>query len=232
MRLRSGSTLLVPKNSASDEDISADVVENAVLSVEPDLPDTHKVFVRVKRTESIAQIALRYDVSVAQIQSWNKTRKTTFKPGQQLLLHLPVNKVLPVEPPRVIQAQRADPPEVRGGIIRVSDPIPAPQAAAARAPRERGPAVASEASNLKAAKDSRRSPAAKPAELAKNSHAAPNKSVKPAGKPPERAVVAAKSADHPAAPGKAHSATVGRASPEKHSKPVTSADKGSTRQEG
>jgi len=135
MRLRSGSTLLVPKNSGSDEDISADVVENAVLSVEPDLPDTHKVFLRVKRTESAAQIALRYDVSVAQIQAWNRTRKTSFRPGQMVLLHLPVNKALPVDPPRVIQAQapaptqRAEALPLRGSIVRVSDPVGGPAAA-------------------------------------------------------------------------------------------------------
>jgi len=129
MRLRSGSTLLVPKNSGSDEDISADVVENAVLSVEPDLPDTHKVFLRVKRSESAAQIALRYGVSVAQIQAWNRTRKTSFRPGQVVLLHLPVNKSLPVDPPRVLQAQaqgqapHGEASPLRGGIIRVSDPV-------------------------------------------------------------------------------------------------------------
>ena len=36
-----------------------------MLSVEPDLPDTHKVFLRVKRSESVAQIERADGVSGA-----------------------------------------------------------------------------------------------------------------------------------------------------------------------
>jgi membrane-bound lytic murein transglycosylase D len=118
VRLRSGSTLLVPKNSDSDEDISADVVENAVLSTEPDLPDRRRVLLRFKRTETIAQIARRYHVSTRQIQSWNRTRKTSFKPGQVVLLHLPANQALPKtvrEPTRRVGAAA-----LRGGTVKVS----------------------------------------------------------------------------------------------------------------
>jgi membrane-bound lytic murein transglycosylase D len=141
MRLKSGSTLLVPKTDDSVDDISADVVENAVLSIEPDLPDTRKVLVRVRKRETIAQLALRYNVSIGQIQSWNKTRRTSFTPGQTVFLHLPVDKAVPVEPaaPRLLQAAveprasggrverlstvRADVPTGSGSIIKVSDQI-------------------------------------------------------------------------------------------------------------
>jgi len=144
MRLKSGSTLLVPKTADNVDDISADVVENAVLSIEPDLPDTRKVLVRVRKRETIAQLALRYNVSIGQIQSWNKTRRTSFTPGQTVFLHLPVDKAVPVEPaapiaPRLLQAAveprasggrverlgtvRSDAPTGSGGIIKVSDQI-------------------------------------------------------------------------------------------------------------
>jgi len=141
MRLKSGSTLLVPKTGDNVDDISADVVENAVLSIEPDLPDTRKVLVRVRKRETIAQLALRYNVSIGQIQSWNKTRRTSFMPGQTVFLHLPINKAVPVEPaaPRSLQAAvdprasggrverlgtvRTDAPTGSGGIIKVSDQI-------------------------------------------------------------------------------------------------------------
>jgi len=141
MRLKSGSTLLVPKTGDNVDDISADVVENAVLSIEPDLPDTRKVLVRVRKRETIAQLALRYNVSIGQIQSWNKTRRTSFTPGQTVFLHLPVDKAVPVEPaaPRLLQAVaepratggrverlgtvHVDAPTGSGGIIKVSDQI-------------------------------------------------------------------------------------------------------------
>jgi membrane-bound lytic murein transglycosylase D len=141
MRLKPGSTLLVPKTGEQVDDISADVLENAVLSIEPDLPDTHKVLVRVRKRETITQLALRYNVSVGQIQSWNKTRRTSFAPGQAVLLHLPVDRPLPQEPapPRVIQAAvaprqpaggferigtvRVEATMGRGGIMRVSEPV-------------------------------------------------------------------------------------------------------------
>ena len=64
MRLKPGSTIVVPRNDDDDEDISADVAESAVLAVEPDVPDTRKMVIRVRRQQSIATFADRYNVSV------------------------------------------------------------------------------------------------------------------------------------------------------------------------
>jgi len=238
MRLRSGSTLLVPKNANSETDISADVVENAVLSIEPDLPDTHKVFVRVKRTESVAQIALRYEVSIAQVQSWNHTRRTTFKPGQVVLLHLPVDKPVPGEPaPHPLEAVHAEPAVgLRGGIIRVSDPVSAPapapvkpdradaahgaknpargnsrtSVAASSSPAVRGRAAAKPLAEKGGEKGDNNKNGAKIAEKA---------AAKPAAKP---ALTAAKAAPH--SNPKAARSVAGKATPEPH-KPLASSDK-------
>jgi membrane-bound lytic murein transglycosylase D len=46
MRLKPGSTVVVPRSDDDDEDISADVAESAVLAMEPDVPDTRKVLIR------------------------------------------------------------------------------------------------------------------------------------------------------------------------------------------
>ncbi len=46
MRLKPGSTIVVPRGSEDDEDISADVAESAMLAVEPDVPDTRKMLIR------------------------------------------------------------------------------------------------------------------------------------------------------------------------------------------
>ncbi|WP_322105077.1 transglycosylase SLT domain-containing protein [Paraburkholderia sp. J41] len=99
MRLKPGSTLVVPRTDDNDdEDISADVAESAVLAMEPDVPDTRKMLIRVRRKQSMEMVASRYGVSVGQLQAWNKTRRDSVAPGQVLVLHVAVNKVMPAEP--------------------------------------------------------------------------------------------------------------------------------------
>jgi membrane-bound lytic murein transglycosylase D len=98
MRLKPGSTLLVPRGDDDDEDISADVAESAVLAMEPDVPDTRKMLIRIRRKQSFAAVADRYHVSVAQLKAWNKTRRDTALPGQLIVLHVPVGKPVPAEP--------------------------------------------------------------------------------------------------------------------------------------
>ncbi|VVE41975.1 lytic transglycosylase [Pandoraea pneumonica] len=90
MRLKAGSTLLVPRSDDIDEDISASVATNAVLALEPDLPDTRKVMVRARKHDTLAAVASRSGVSVAQIKGWNHLRRDTLTSGQLLVLHVPV----------------------------------------------------------------------------------------------------------------------------------------------
>ncbi len=98
MRLKPGSTIVVPRGDDDDEDISADVAEGAVLAMEPDVPDTRKMLIRVRRGQSMAAIAGRYNVSVAQLKAWNRTRRDAVKPGQVIVLHVPVRRSMPSEP--------------------------------------------------------------------------------------------------------------------------------------
>ena len=98
MRLKPGSTLVVPRGDDDDEDISADVAEGAVLAMEPDVPDTRKMLIRVRRKQSMAAIAARYGVSIGQLHAWNKTHRSMAMPGQVIVLHVPVGKAMPAEP--------------------------------------------------------------------------------------------------------------------------------------
>ncbi|TDV16219.1 transglycosylase SLT domain-containing protein [Paraburkholderia caballeronis] len=99
MRLKAGSTIVVPRtDDGDDEDISADVAESAVLAMEPDVPDTRKMLIRVRRKQSMVAVASRYGVSVGQLKAWNKTRRDAVAPGQVLVLHVPVGKAMPSEP--------------------------------------------------------------------------------------------------------------------------------------
>jgi len=98
MRLKPGSTIVVPRGDDVDEDISADVAESAVLAMEPDVPDTRKMLIRVRRAQSMAALASRYDVSVGQLKAWNRTRRNDVRAGQAIVLHVPVGKRVPTEP--------------------------------------------------------------------------------------------------------------------------------------
>jgi membrane-bound lytic murein transglycosylase D len=98
MRLKPGSTIVVPRGSDDDEDISADVAESAVLAMEPDVPDTRKMLIRVRRNQSMAAIAVRYGVSIGQLKAWNRTHRDQVSRGQVIVLHVPVGKAMPSEP--------------------------------------------------------------------------------------------------------------------------------------
>ncbi|QCP50220.1 LysM peptidoglycan-binding domain-containing protein [Trinickia violacea] len=98
MRLKSGSTLVVPRADDDDEDISADVAESAVLAMEPDVPDTRKMLIRVRRKQPMSALASRYGVSIGQLKGWNKTKRDVVMPGQVIVLHVPVGKAMPAEP--------------------------------------------------------------------------------------------------------------------------------------
>ena len=90
MRLKAGSTILIPKTAKAPEaDIAADLAEHAVMAIEPDVPDTRKIHVRVGKHDNLASIAHRYKVTVAQVKGWNGLRHDSVTRGQTLQLQVP-----------------------------------------------------------------------------------------------------------------------------------------------
>ncbi|VVE20641.1 lytic transglycosylase [Pandoraea iniqua] len=178
MRLKAGSTLLVPRSDDIDEDISASVATNAVLALEPDLPDTRKVMVRARKHDTLAAVASRSGVSVAQIKGWNHLRRDALTSGQLLVLHVPVK-----DASRVLAASAApaaavasaskdddDAPRTRlvkgknGKMIRVVDHRPAAKPAKAVASNTKAaPAKSVSKAPVKAAAKTVAKTAAKPA---------------------------------------------------------------------
>ncbi|VVE90271.1 transglycosylase SLT domain-containing protein [Pandoraea bronchicola] len=183
MRLKAGSTLLVPRSDDIDQDISASVASNAVLALEPDIPDTRKVMVRARKHDTLASVASRSGVSVAQIKSWNRLRRDTLTSGQLLVLHVPVKDASRVMAASAAPAAAAkdddEAPRTRmvrgknGKMIRVVDRRPAASPAkAAVAGGKTAPAkVASKApakASAKAVTKTASKPAAKaPAKVTK-----------------------------------------------------------------
>jgi membrane-bound lytic murein transglycosylase D len=65
------------------------LAENAVLAVEPDAPDFRRIYVKVGKRDSLASIAQRYKVSVAQIKTWNNLHQDKVANGQSLQIQVP-----------------------------------------------------------------------------------------------------------------------------------------------
>jgi membrane-bound lytic murein transglycosylase D len=66
--------------------------------MEPDVPDTRKMLIRVRRSQSMSALASRYGVSLGQLKAWNRTHRNDVRAGQVIVLHVPVGKRVPSEP--------------------------------------------------------------------------------------------------------------------------------------
>ncbi|MBB3006246.1 transglycosylase SLT domain-containing protein [Cupriavidus alkaliphilus] len=108
MRLKAGSTVMIPRSGRHDQDISATLADSAMLAMEPDLPDARRVVVRASRRDTVATVARRYGVSAGQVQSWNKLSGTKLVAGQSLVLMVPVRGAGAVRAARAERADRAE----------------------------------------------------------------------------------------------------------------------------
>jgi membrane-bound lytic murein transglycosylase D len=111
-----------------------------VLSVEPDVPDTRRMVIRVRRQQSIETFADRYDVSVAQVRAWNRTRRDAIMPGQVMVLHVPYGRAVPAEPGPVRMQTVSASSRNRGGVTKIG--TSAPESKSSRGGKSAGAASA------------------------------------------------------------------------------------------
>lgn len=90
MLVKAGSTLLVPRPAAHDQDVSEAVADNASLALAPERGQLRKVTVRAGRQgDTVAAVARRYKVSASDVAHWNGTDVgTRFRPGQVVVVML------------------------------------------------------------------------------------------------------------------------------------------------
>lgn len=89
MRVRAGSSLLVPRTGAYDRDVPEHVADNGQLRLQPDAPVKPR-HVIVRKGDSLSTIAQRHGVSLANLAKWNGlTTKSGVRIGQQLALAQP-----------------------------------------------------------------------------------------------------------------------------------------------
>jgi membrane-bound lytic murein transglycosylase D len=74
-----GHTLLVPSQVSSDA--TAASLQNAVFTT---VPSGRTLYHRVRKGETLASIATRYDVSTQDLKVWNAGHSSTIAPGQRL----------------------------------------------------------------------------------------------------------------------------------------------------
>lgn len=96
MLIKAGSVLIVPRTASRQEDVASHVADNGQLSLAPEA-GTRRTVVRAGRHDSVASIARRYRLSASQVADWNNVGiSTSFRAGQQVVLHLPVRARGPV----------------------------------------------------------------------------------------------------------------------------------------
>jgi membrane-bound lytic murein transglycosylase D len=89
MLIKTGSTLLVPRGSAQQRDVSEQVADNGQISFAPEVVLV-KQSVKLRKAETVASIAKRYGVSAASVAGWNKVSAGgSFKAKQSVVLYLP-----------------------------------------------------------------------------------------------------------------------------------------------
>lgn len=90
MLLKAGSTILVPKSEESvEKDIAPELADSATMAVEPEASPTRRIYVKVGKHDSLASLAKRHKVSVAQIKEWNDLTHDNVTKGQSLQLQVP-----------------------------------------------------------------------------------------------------------------------------------------------
>ena len=90
MRIKAGSTLLVPRADDAPRAVPRQVINNAQLAFAPEVV-LKRFTVRARKGDSIARLAARYDVPAATVAKWNRTRaNAALKAGQSVTVFLPV----------------------------------------------------------------------------------------------------------------------------------------------
>jgi membrane-bound lytic murein transglycosylase D len=93
MLVKAGSTLLVPRSQHRSEDVSEHVADNAMMALAPDLPPMKRLALKAGKRDTVASIARRYKVPVAQVAQWNKVSASArFTRGQSIVVFVPAGK--------------------------------------------------------------------------------------------------------------------------------------------
>lgn len=90
MLVKAGSTLLVPRTGERQEDVEEHIADNAMMHLAPDVPPARRVLVRATKRDTVASLAKRYKLAVADVAQWNRiSTSARFARGQKVVVYLP-----------------------------------------------------------------------------------------------------------------------------------------------
>ena len=87
--IKAGSTILVPRSAAKDEDVASHVADNGQIGIAPETL-ARRTVIKVTKAESVNSVAKRYRLTPTSVAEWNKVAASaSFTKGQQVVLFLP-----------------------------------------------------------------------------------------------------------------------------------------------
>ncbi|MEO7952698.1 MAG: transglycosylase SLT domain-containing protein [Polaromonas sp.] len=90
MLIKAGSTLVVPRSSLVENDVTSHVADTAQVSLAPEIV-TRRTTVKARKGESVASIAGRYGLTAASVAGWNNVNASAgFKKGHAVVVFLPI----------------------------------------------------------------------------------------------------------------------------------------------
>jgi membrane-bound lytic murein transglycosylase D len=105
MKVRAGSSLLVPRSEQFNRDVDGLVADNGHLSLQPEVI-LRRVTVKAGKGENLARLAERYGVSPVSAAGWNKLAvNARLKPGQRITLMLPKSAAVASSSKRAVKPQ-------------------------------------------------------------------------------------------------------------------------------
>ena len=105
MLLKAGSTLLVHRKGALDNDVHESTADNAQLILAPEVV-LRRVRVKARKGDTLASLGARHGVSAASLASWNRlSASAALKQGQTLDILIP-SKATRSSPPTARQDKR------------------------------------------------------------------------------------------------------------------------------
>ncbi len=127
MVLKEGSTILVPKAEDSvEKDIAPELIDSAKMTMEPEASPTRTIRVSVGAKDTLASIARRHKVTVAQIKSWNDLSKDSVAKGQKLELQVPNKRAVASKRTTTTKSTQTASKKAKAGTSKVAAKSAAP----------------------------------------------------------------------------------------------------------
>ncbi len=90
MVIKAGSALMVPRTASTLADVSSQVADNGHVAFAPEIV-TRRTTVRAQKRDTLASLAQRHRVSVANLADWNDLKVgASLKAGQSIVMFLPL----------------------------------------------------------------------------------------------------------------------------------------------